>query len=167
MGRVGAVTAPLRRYAGADGQVPLARLLNLAFGGLIEDLHARLASRGWPAMRPAYGYVLVSAQSPEPFRVTDLAHLLGVTKQAASQVVDTMAELDLVRREPDPTDARARVVVLTDRGRRLLTDVEEVYRELEAEWATLIGADAVDRLRTDLETVIASRPLGRLTAMGR
>jgi DNA-binding MarR family transcriptional regulator len=149
---------PARRYAGADGQVPLARLLNLAFAALIEDLHARLASRGWPAMRPAYGYVLVSAQSPEPCRVTDLARVLGVTKQAASQVVDAMAELDYVRREPDPSDARARVVVLTARGRRLLAVVEEVYRELEGEWAALIGVAAVERLRADLLTVIASRP---------
>jgi DNA-binding MarR family transcriptional regulator len=59
-------------------------------------------------MRPAYGYVLVTAQAPEPCRVTDLAGVLGVTKQAASQVVDAMTELDLVRREPDPrTPGRA------------------------------------------------------------
>jgi len=155
------------RYAGADGRVPLARLLNLAFGALIEDLHARLAARGWPAMRPAYGYVLVSAQSAEPCRVTDLAPVLGVTKQAASQVVDAMAELGLVRRDADPSDARARCVVLTERGRELLAAVEDVYRELEGEWAAVIGADAVERLRGDLLAVIAARPLGRLTAMGR
>jgi DNA-binding MarR family transcriptional regulator len=78
-----------------------------------------------------------------------------------------MAELDLVRREPDPTDARARVVVLTPRGRELLDVVEEVYRELEGEWAAVIGEPAVERLRADLQAVIATRPVGRLTATGR
>ena len=153
--------------AGADGRIPLARLLNVAFGALIEDLHARLESRGWPAMRQAYGYVLVTAQGSEPCRVTDLAQVLGVTKQAASQVVDAMAAQDLVRREPDPSDARARVVVLTARGRRLLAVVEEVYRELEGEWAAVIGEAGVERLRADLQAVIATRPVGRLTATGR
>jgi len=153
--------------AGSDGRIPLARLLNVAFGALIEDLHARLESLGWPAMRPAYGYVLVTAQAPEPCRVTDLAAVLGVTKQAASQVVDAMTELDLVRREPDPTDARARVVVLTERGRQLLSVVEGVYRELEGEWAAVIGEPAVERLRADLQAVISTRPVGRLTATGR
>src|SRR4051794_38377813 len=104
-------------------------------------------------MRPAYGYVLVSA----PARVSDFARVLGVTKQAASQVVDAMVGLGYVAREADPADARARVVVVTGTGRRLLGVVEEVYRELEAEWAAVIGADGVARMRADLGAVTSSR----------
>jgi DNA-binding MarR family transcriptional regulator len=148
---------PAARYAAGDGQVPLARLLALAFGALIEDLHARLAERGWHGIRPAYGYVLVSAQA-SPCRVSDVARVLGVTKQAASQVVDAMAAEGYVRRDADPADARARVVALTERGRRLLAVVEDVYRELEGEWAAQIGADGVARMRADLLTVVSSRP---------
>lgn len=134
--------------------VPLARLFALAFGTLIEDLHARLADRGWSGLRPAYGYVLVNARA-RPTKVTDVARVLGVTKQAASQVVDAMAAEGFVRREADPGDARARVVVLTEEGHRLLAAVEEVYREQEREWAAVIGAEALSRMREDLTRALA------------
>jgi hypothetical protein len=42
-----------------------------------------------------------------------------------------------------------------------------VYRELEGEWAAVIGEPAVERLRADLQAVITTRPVGRLTATGR
>ena len=54
-----------------------------------------------------------------------------------------------MRREPDPADARARIVVVTERGRRLLAVVEDVYREREGEWAEVIGVEAVERIRSD------------------
>ena len=136
---------------------PLARLLARAFTSLIDDLHARLAARGVEDMRPAYGYVLVNART-SPLRVTDVARVLGVTKQAASQVIDAMVARGLVRREAAPDDARARVVVLTPLGLQLLSVVEDVYRELEGEWAAVIGADALDRMRRDMSAVLRARP---------
>ncbi|HEY8547596.1 MAG TPA: hypothetical protein VIL36_21185, partial [Acidimicrobiales bacterium] len=45
----------------APGPMPLARLFAMAFRQLIDELHARLAARGWGAMRPPYGFVLVAA----------------------------------------------------------------------------------------------------------
>ena len=53
-----------------------------------------------------------------PQRVGSLAKHLGVTMATASRTVDALVGADLVRREPDPQDARAVRVVLTARGRR-------------------------------------------------
>ena len=44
----------------------------------------------------------------------------------------------------------------------LLGTVEQIYRELEAQWATIIGPDDVERLRADLVRVLSDQNGGRL-----
>ena len=53
-----------------------------------------------------------------PMRVGTLAERLGVTVATASRTVDGLVSVGLVRREPDPLDARAVRVVLTPRRKR-------------------------------------------------
>src|SRR5262245_57631884 len=45
-----------------DDDVPIARLTAMAFETLIEDLHRRLAKRGWHDVRPTFGFVLHEAR---------------------------------------------------------------------------------------------------------
>jgi DNA-binding MarR family transcriptional regulator len=52
-----------------------------------------------------------------PARISDLAKLEGVTQPAMTGVVNRLAGEGLVRRDPDPGDARAALVALTDAGR--------------------------------------------------
>lgn len=139
----------------------MARLLAMAFRDLIDDLHARLADRGWEETRPAFGFVLLAARDG-PTDATAVAAHLGVTKQAASKLVDAMVSVGLVERSSVAADARRRPVALTARGRRFLADVEDIYGELEAGWAEVVGRDDVERMRTALETVLRSRHGGDL-----
>jgi DNA-binding MarR family transcriptional regulator len=146
----------------SDARPPpaLARLFAIAYRSLIEGLHARLRAEGWNDVRPAYGFVLLATRS-EPTTSTHLAALMGVTKQAASKVVDAMEEAGYVRRLIGEGDARRRPVDLTARGRDLLATVEAIYPDLEAGWAAAIGRDGVERLRADLVAVL-SGPDGEL-----
>lgn len=50
-------------------------------------------------------------------RLTDLAEMAEVTKQTAGFLVDRLADAGYVERVPDPSDARARLVRIADRGR--------------------------------------------------
>ena len=136
-----------------SGDPPLARLFAIAYRSLIDGLHERLPGRGWRDVRPAYGFVLLAVRA-SPSTVTEIATLTGTTKQAASKLVDAMEEAGYVRRTTGSADGRRRPVELTDRGRQLLASVEEIYCELEAEWASLIGTPAVARIRRDLATVL-------------
>jgi DNA-binding MarR family transcriptional regulator len=139
--------------ATTDERPPLARLCAIAYRSLIDGLHEQLVAKGWTDVRPAFGFVLLAARDA-PTTSTELAALMGTTKQAASKLVDVMVEAGYVRRVAGRDDARQRPVRLTARGRRLLSAVEQIYRELEAEWATAIGAAAVERLRRDLVRVL-------------
>jgi DNA-binding MarR family transcriptional regulator len=52
--------------------------------------------------------------------VTDLGDDLGVTSSAASQMLDRLVQHGLIRRTEDPSDRRAKQIVLTDRGLQVL-----------------------------------------------
>ena len=67
----------------------------------IEELHRRLAERGHPDVRPAHGYAF-QAIGASGATATELGRRLGVTKQAAGQMVDELVRLGYVVRGAGP-----------------------------------------------------------------
>ena len=118
---------------------------------LIDALHERLAERGHPDLRPAHGYAFqtIGARGTTGTRI---AEALGITKQAAGQMVDELERLGYVRREPDPADARRKLVRLTDRGEDALRQSAEVFDELRDEWAAALPAGRLDQVLEALRT---------------
>ena len=90
-----------------------------------------------------------------PQRVGSLAKHLGVTMATASRTVDALVGADLVRREPDPQDARAVRVVLTARGRR----------EHKVRYDRFLRA--LERLSDDLSEVERRQLADALETLGR
>jgi DNA-binding MarR family transcriptional regulator len=144
-----------------EAEPPLARLFAIGYRSLVDGLHTELTARGWTDVRPAFGFVLLAARRA-PTTVTELADLMGTTKQAASKLVDAMDAARYVRRTSGRQDARQRPVELTARGVRLLEAVEQIYRDLEAEWAEIVGHDELARVRLDLVRMLSDRETGRL-----
>lgn len=85
--------------------------------------------------------------SPNGIRVTDLAEQAGVTKQTAGALVDELERSGYVVRRPDPADARARLVVLSARGRKLCAAAAAEVHEIEDGWRRQFGATAYRQLR--------------------
>ncbi len=141
--------------------VPLARLLALAYRELIEKLHLRLAASGYADVRPTFGYLLLAARE-HPITGAEAALLLGVSKQAASKQIAAMEDGGYVRRRAHGLDGRAKEIEITTRGRKLLATVEEIYRELEAEWAGVTGASRLEAIRRDLRTIVEAAHDGTL-----
>jgi DNA-binding MarR family transcriptional regulator len=88
--------------------------------------------------------------SPEGIRITDLAEHAGVTKQTAGALIDELERSGYVVRRPDPADARARLVVLSARGRKLCAAAAAEATKIEDEWRSQFGATAYRQLRTML-----------------
>lgn len=63
---------------------------------------------------------LATIESTENPRVGIVAQALRITPRSATEVVDSLETAGLVVREPDPTDRRAVIVVLTARGHEVL-----------------------------------------------
>jgi DNA-binding MarR family transcriptional regulator len=138
----------------------LARLFAVAYRSLIDRLHEELRTRGWTDVRPSFGFVLLAVRE-EAVTATALATLLGTTKQATSKLLDAMDTAGYVQRA-GTEDGRQRPVELTTRGRELLATVEDIYVELETEWAATVGDGEITRIRNALTTVLTRDTGGRL-----
>lgn len=77
--------------------------------------------------------------APDGSRLTDLADQAQMTKQSASVLVDQIERLGYVRRVPDPTDGRARLIVIEPRGRRAVEVAMATLGEIYAEWRDYLG----------------------------
>ncbi|UUY52069.1 MarR family transcriptional regulator [Streptomyces yangpuensis] len=82
---------------------------------------------------------------------TELAERLGVTKQAAGQLVDDLERRGYVRREPHPEGGRRKLVVLTGAAREHLSVAGRVLHRLEDE---LAGTADLATLRRELGHVV-------------
>ncbi len=74
-------------------------------------------------------------------RLTDLARRANMTPQAMGELVDELQELGYVTGQPDPTDRRAKLIVLTERGRG----------------AVEAGKDTIDGLQDRITEILGER----------
>lgn len=136
----------------------LSAALLAAAGGLTQRIHEGVIARGFEGLRPAHGFAFARL-APDGATVTDLAVHLGVTKQAASQLVDEMVRKGYAERRPHPGDARARLVVLTGRGRDCTRAAEEAAAEAVREWSAALGEGELRLLGERLLRVAPHGPL--------
>ncbi|MFE9859728.1 MarR family winged helix-turn-helix transcriptional regulator [Streptomyces sp. NPDC005780] len=77
--------------------------------------------------------------APDGSRLTDLADQAQMSKQSAGVLVDQLERLGYVRRIPDPTDGRARLIAFEERGRRAIAVASATLDEILSEWKTYLG----------------------------
>jgi DNA-binding MarR family transcriptional regulator len=127
---------------------------------LVDELHVRLEQRG-VQVKPVFAFVLLASRD-RPLTGNDVASLLGISKQAASKLADAMEAEHYLTRKPHPDDARAKLLYIAPKGRRVLEAAEAIYAELESEWAKVIGKGRVEALRADLGEVLRAKHGGEL-----
>lgn len=144
----------------APGGFDLTILLALAFGSVVDELQRRLAALGYDDVRPAHGFAFVRL-APDGATGNELAEHLGVTKQAASHMVDYLVERGYVARWPHPSDGRGKIVVLTAHGWACIAATETIFADIEHRWANIVGVARMETLRADLRHVVAAMHDGR------
>jgi DNA-binding MarR family transcriptional regulator len=137
---------------------------SLAFGllaasrALSDGVSAGVRARGFDDVRPAHGFAFARLAAGGA-TITQLAEHLDVTRQAAAQLVDELTTKGYVERRPHPLDARARLIVLTDKGRACTRAAEAAIADTLAPWEAALGPDRLLALRDDLLRVAPSGPL--------
>ncbi|MCW2913977.1 MAG: Multiple antibiotic resistance protein marR [Actinomycetia bacterium] len=135
-----------------DDALALPALLLAASSALVDGIHAGVAARGFGDIRPAHGFAFARL-APAGATVSELAEHLGVTRQAASQLVDELIHKGYVERHPHPDDARARLIVLTERGWACTRAAEEAATDTIRPWAAILGERRLRALRNDLALI--------------
>ena len=98
------------------GRDDLGYLLAKATQRWNELLTARFRAAGFPEVRASYGSVLVPLFEEDGLRMGELARRSRLSKQTMTTLVRLVERDGLVTREPDPVDARAVRIWLTDRS---------------------------------------------------
>ncbi|MEO7261587.1 MAG: MarR family transcriptional regulator [Jatrophihabitantaceae bacterium] len=91
--------------------------------------------------------------APGGSRLADLAEAAQVSKQTLGSIVDQLEQAGYVERIPNPTDARARLVTVTTRGRELVELSAPVVRAVEASWEAHLGTVRTKQLRQALSAL--------------
>ena len=94
---------------------------------------------------------------PEGTRLTELAARARMTKQSVGEVTSDLEQRGYVERVPDPSDGRAKIIRLTERGRAAQALGVGLIDEIEQEWAERFGAERVAALREALEAITGER----------
>jgi DNA-binding MarR family transcriptional regulator len=115
----------------------------LAFQLYRVALGRGLAHRGFDDLRDSDGTLLRYLHHSGGATVTEVSRLFGVTKQAASQQLASFVDRGYGERTRLDTDARVRVVVLSQRGRAARRAVLDISDEVEAQLVARLGRDAM------------------------
>jgi DNA-binding MarR family transcriptional regulator len=132
------------------------RLLSVATDQFAEELYERIAETPFDDIRAGHGCVFGNID-PDGSRLTDLAERAMMTKQSVGEMTTDLEHRGYVERVPDPSDGRAKIIRLTDRGRAAQQVGRELIDALEHDWAERYGEERVAALREALEVITADR----------
>lgn len=135
-------------------QLPLPALLGLATRVVTEAVHAGLAAKGFPDVRPAHGYTFSLIAVRGGATGVEIAAHLGITKQSAKVLIDQLEASGYVTRERIDRDHRARVVQLTDRAWACIAVGSRLWAEAETDLRAIAGSEAVANTRQTLEQLV-------------
>jgi DNA-binding MarR family transcriptional regulator len=86
--------------------------------------------------------------------VEDLIRQLGVSKQSASQLVDTLVIWGYIERTTDPDDRRRQNVTLTERGKLASDTIKSAVAKIDAELVREVGEEFVKHTKATLAVLI-------------
>jgi DNA-binding MarR family transcriptional regulator len=132
-----------------DEQPNLGILLRVPFQEVIRRVSSGLAEAGFDDIRPAHTAVFQHIDA-DGSRLTDLAERAQITKQSMGYLVDYLEQRGYLERRADPSDRRASLICLTERGWAQIQSALEIIATLESEWTDALGAQRMEQLRTAL-----------------
>ncbi|MBD7995833.1 MarR family transcriptional regulator [Arthrobacter sp. Sa2CUA1] len=138
------------RAAPAPGEPNTGLLLYLPYREMEARVFQAVQEAGFTDLTLAQGRVFQRIGA-EGTRLTALAEQARVSKQTAAVLVQALETAGYVRRIPDPTDARARLVCVAERGTAAVAVAAETVQAVEAEWRAHVGSAAYARLRDTLQ----------------
>lgn len=104
--------------------------------------HGRLIAFGDGLSKPfgltAARWQILGAIDDAPLSVAQIGRRMGITRQNAQRLADALAEDGLVRYAPNPDHRRAKLVCMTDAGRKAF---DQVMRR-QTVWANRMGSKA-------------------------
>jgi DNA-binding MarR family transcriptional regulator len=97
--------------------------------------------------------LMMSLNRAEPPGMAAVAALLGMDRTTLTAALKPLRRRGLLQIAADRSDRRSRMIVLTPKGRRLLTRAVPVWRSIHDELEALLPQGEPDHLRNNLRTI--------------
>ena len=79
---------------------------------------------------------------------------MGISKQAMNDLLRQLETKGYLELRPDPSDGRARLITLTERGSDLMELVRAAAQDISEEWAHVLGRKRYESLTQMLVQLI-------------
>jgi DNA-binding MarR family transcriptional regulator len=112
------------------------------------------AARAGHPVKPSHSAVF-GQMTAEGLRLTELAKGANMTPQAMGELVDELEGLGYLVRRPDPTDRRAKLIMLTESGDRCVAAGVETIGDIERRITSALGANGHRQLRRMLLALLS------------
>jgi DNA-binding MarR family transcriptional regulator len=133
----------------AEDVDPIPALLRAARGTYAQAIREHLAAEGIDDL-PRNGPFVLGAMASGGGSASEVIEWLGVTKQAASQLIDVLVLRGFLTREINLEDRRRMTIELTDRGRAAAAAVRFGIETIDAELAQMLSPAQLAGLRAGL-----------------
>jgi DNA-binding MarR family transcriptional regulator len=127
-------------------------LLGRAYSLLGFRIVDGVVGAGFP-QKPAHSAVFAQI-APEGSRLTELARRANMSPQAMGELVDELEQLDYVVRRPDPTDRRAKLITLTEKGQACIAAGIATINGIEEQLTDRLGERGHRQLRNLLTKLL-------------
>jgi DNA-binding MarR family transcriptional regulator len=135
----------------AVGIPGLLRAARKAYGNAVRDA---FAAAGFEDI-PRNGTYVLARTHDNPSPLSALTHELGISKQAVSQLIDTMVMRGYLERKEDSEDRRRMLITLTRRGQTAARVSWEAVSDVDAELASRLTSEGFQALRDGLKVLAA------------
>jgi DNA-binding MarR family transcriptional regulator len=140
------------RQGSSSSDLNTVAMLGRAYSLLGFQIVDGVVGAGFP-QKPSHSAVFAQIKM-EGSRLTDLARGANITPQAMGELVDELEELGYVERRPDPTDRRAKLIVLTDRGKACIAAGISTIEGIEERITQTLGERGHRQLRSLLAKLL-------------
>jgi DNA-binding MarR family transcriptional regulator len=136
------------------GDVSMPALLRAAWSTYRAAVVAALAGSGFDDV-PRNGSYVLSAIARGGVPLAEVIAALGVSKQAAGALVDSLVVRGYLDRAADPADRRRIVVSLTDRGAAAAACVRSAVAAVDEALEAAVGPEQVGCTRVALTALVS------------
>ena len=133
---------------------PVPALLRFARGGYSQGIRRRLAEVGLDDL-PRNGPYVLGGMANQGGTLDDLVEDLGITKQAASQLLETLVVRGFLERHEVAGDRRRVSIQLTNRGRSAAQAVRQGVIDVDQLLAASISPEQLQGMRKGLAALAA------------
>lgn len=134
----------------AEREWPTVLLMFTLFRAAEDRIVGAISEAGFTDISRAQVRLLAGIDA-DGTRLVVLADRARIAKQTAVPLVDRLVADGYVERLPDPDDGRARLVRLTERGRRIIPFVRAEEVRIEDDWRRVLGQRRLAAMRRALE----------------